>query len=173
MLLHETGAADVVDPLGGSYYLETLTTELEQRAQELLDRIDGLGGMVAGVQSGFLTQLIGNSSWDQQQQFESNDRVMVGVNEFVDDDTSTSGIPLFKLDPGSRERQLTRLAQVKRSREGRRVLDALREIELQAPNLTNNLMPAIEEAVRARCTVGEISNVLRQVWGEHRSSTTI
>jgi methylmalonyl-CoA mutase N-terminal domain/subunit len=171
MLLNETGAADVVDPLAGSFYVETLTNELEQRTTELLGRIDELGGMVAGVESGFLKQLIGESSWDQQQRFESGDRVIVGVNEFEDGDTSTAGIPLFRLDPESRERQLTRLNSIKRSREQRRAAEALHAVETYAPNLSTNLMPAIEESVRARCTVGEISDVLRQVWGEQPPSS--
>jgi len=99
--------------------------------------------------------------------------VTVGVNEFADKDRSTAGIPLFRLDPGSRERQLARLAAVKRARENRRAADALHAIESQAPDLSTNLMPAFEEAVRARCTVGEISDVLRQIWGEHPPSSGI
>jgi methylmalonyl-CoA mutase N-terminal domain/subunit len=173
LLLHETGVADVVDPLAGSFYLERLTTELERRAHELIGRIDELGGMVACVESGFLTQLIGQSSWDQQQQIESADRLIVGVNEFADDDVSTGGIPLFRLDPRTRERQLARLAQVKQTRDDRAVREALAEIETQAPDLTTNLMPAIETAVRTRCTVGEICDVLREAWGEQRASTAI
>jgi methylmalonyl-CoA mutase N-terminal domain/subunit len=173
ILLHESGAADVVDPLAGSYYVETLTNEVERRAEKLLDRIDQLGGMVAGVHSGFLVKLIGDSSWDQQQALESSERVTVGVNEFVDDDRSTAGIPLFRLDPKSRDRQLARLSFVKRTRDERAARNSLRAIEATAPETTTNLMPTIESAVRARCTIGEICNVLRRVWGEHRPSTVI
>ena len=173
ILLYESGAADVVDPLAGSYYVETLTNEVERRAEDLLDRIDQLGGMVAGVHSGFLTKVIGDSSWEQQQALEKQERVTVGVNEFVDDDRSTAGIPLFRLDPESRARQLERLAKVKRDRDGVRVSEALNSIRAVALDTTKNLMPAIEEAVRVRCTIGEICNVLRLVWGEHRPSTTI
>jgi methylmalonyl-CoA mutase N-terminal domain/subunit len=173
LLLHETGVGDVVDPLAGSFYLERLTSELELRADELLGRIDALGGMVACVESGFLTQLIGESSWDQQRAVESDERVIVGVNQFADDDHSTGGIPLFRLDPQTRERQLERLANVKRTRDQGAVRDALHEVEIQAPDVTTNLMPAIETAVRARATVGEVCDVLRGAWGEQRSSTAI
>jgi methylmalonyl-CoA mutase N-terminal domain/subunit len=173
ILLHESGAADVVDPLAGSYYVETLTNEIERQAVALLDKIEQLGGMVAGVHSGFLTKVIGDSSWDQQRALETDERVTVGVNAFVDDDRSTGGIPLFRLDPQSRERQLRRLADVKRKRDAGRVQRALHQIEQLAPDTSTNLMPALEEAVRVRCTVGEICNVLRAQWGEQRPETAI
>ena len=173
IILHESGAADVVDPLAGSYYVEQLTTELEERAHEVLRAIDERGGIVAAIESGYALQLIGDSSWEQQLALESGDRVTVGVNEFTDEDGSTGGVPLFRLDPLARERQLERLAQVKAQREQRRAGDALRAIETAAPNLHTNLMPLIEESVRARCTIGEIYDVLRGVWGVHRPSTAV
>ena len=171
IVLHESGAADVVDPLAGSYYVEQLTTELEERASEVIRAIDARGGLVEATESGYPLQLIADSSWEQQVALESDQRVTVGVNAFVDDDGSTGGVPLFRLDPEARERQLERLARVKREREQRRAGDALRGIATAAPALRRNLMPEIEEAVRARCTIGEIHGVLRGVWGEHRPST--
>ena len=171
IILHESGAADVVDPLGGSYYVESLTSRIEEEAAELIGRIDDMGGMIAAVESGYANQLIADSAWEQQLAFENGERTTVGVNAFADDDRSTGGIELFRPDPGVAERQMRRLADVKRSREERRVAQSLRELEAVAGDLHHNRMPLIEEAVRARATVGEICGVLRSVWGEHRPST--
>jgi methylmalonyl-CoA mutase, N-terminal domain len=171
ILLEETGVADVVDPLGGSYYVESLTTTIEEQALDLIERIDAMGGMIGAVESGFANQIIADSAWEQQQKIESGERVVVGVNEYVDDDRSTGGIELFRPDPGVLDRQLARLAEVKRGREQPRVAAALRAIEREAPTLETNLMPFIEEAVRARATVGEITDVLRGVWGTHQPSS--
>ncbi len=171
IILHESGAADVVDPLGGSYYVESLTSRIEEEAAELIARIDDMGGMIAAVESGYANQLIADSAWEQQLAFENGERTTVGVNAFADDDRSTGGLELFRNDPGVAERQLERLADVKRSREERRVAQALRELEAVAGDLHHNRMPLIEEAVRARATVGEICDVLRSVWGEYRPST--
>jgi methylmalonyl-CoA mutase, N-terminal domain len=168
ILLHESGAADVVDPLAGSYYVETLTNEVEHEAEELIERIKAQGGLIAAIESGFVRQTIGQSAWDQQAAQQSGERVTVGVNDYVDDDRSTAGIELFQLDPEAREKQLARLGQVKREREERRAAGALRAIEERAPELRANLMPQIENAVRARCTVGEICDVLRSCWGEYQ-----
>jgi methylmalonyl-CoA mutase N-terminal domain/subunit len=171
LILHETGAADVVDPLGGSYYVESLTSQIEQEASELIRRIDEMGGMIGAIENGYANQLIADSAWEQQIALEQTERITVGVNDFVDDDTSLAGIELFRLDQGVGERQRKRLADVKRSREERRVADALRGLEVAAHDLHRNRMPFVEEAVRARATVGEICNVLRSVWGEYRPST--
>ena len=171
IILHESGAADVVDPLGGSYYVESLTSRIEEEAAGLIARIDDMGGMIAAIESGYVSQLIADSAWEQQLALERDERTTVGVNAFSDDDRSTGGIELFQSDPGVAERQIARLADVKRSREERRVAQALRELEAVAGDLHHNRMPLIEEAVRARATVGEICDVLRSVWGEYRPST--
>ena len=171
IILHESGAADVVDPLGGSYYVESLTSRIEEEAAGLIERIDDMGGMIAAIESGYVNQLIADSAWEQQLALERDERTTVGVNAFADDDRSTGGIELFQNDPGVAERQIARLADVKRSREERRVAQALRELEAVAGDLHHNRMPLIEEAVRARATVGEICDVLRSVWGEYRPST--
>src|SRR4051795_6646699 len=116
ILLHESGAGDVVDPLAGSYYVETLTTQIEQEAAALIERLDAMGGMVQAVITGYANQLIADSAWEQQVKIESKERTIVGVNDFVDDDYSIGGIELFKNDPGVHERQVARLRQVKRDR---------------------------------------------------------
>jgi methylmalonyl-CoA mutase, N-terminal domain len=171
ILLHETGAGDVVDPLAGSYYVESLTSRIEEEAHDLIRRIDELGGMVEAIESGFANQLIADSAWEQQVAVEQGDRVVVGVNEFVDDDRSTAGIEMFKLAPGVQERQLARLDRVKRERNGRRVAETLKALEQAAPDTRRNVMPEIDAAVRARATVGEISDVLRGIWGQYQPST--
>ena len=170
LILHETGVADIVDPLAGSYYLERLTADIEEQAKGLIDQIDERGGMVEAVASGFVNQLVADSAWEQQLAIERGERVIVGVNELADENDGGSPVELFQLDPGILGRQLERLAEVKRSRERRRAGAALKAIEAAAPTLTTNLMPEIEEAVRARCTVGEICDVLRGVWGEFAPS---
>ncbi|MDO8485379.1 MAG: methylmalonyl-CoA mutase family protein [Candidatus Limnocylindrales bacterium] len=172
ILLHETGVGDVVDPLAGSYYIERLTTDIEDEARALIERIDGLGGLIAAITSGYAGQLIANSSWEQQRAIESGERTVVGVNAYADETPDGPDIATFALDPGVLERQLARLARTRASRESRRAGDALREVRRLADVPEANLMPAIEEAVRARCTVGEICNVLRDAWGEYRPPTT-
>ncbi|OJV26951.1 MAG: methylmalonyl-CoA mutase [Actinobacteria bacterium 69-20] len=170
ILLHETGAADVVDPLAGSYYVESLTNTLEEQAMDLIGRVDEQGGMIEAVQSGYAIQLIADSSWEQQMKIESKESIIVGVNDYVDEN-ETQEIEIDRPIPGVMERQMERLAEVKRSREDRQVSATLRAIEHAAPNLHTNLMPLIEDAVRARATVGEICDVLRGVWGHHQPST--
>jgi methylmalonyl-CoA mutase N-terminal domain/subunit len=171
ILLHETGAADVVDPLAGSYYVESLTSSLEDAAQDLIDRIDAMGGMVQAIESGWANQIIADASWEQQVALESKQRTIVGVNDFIDDDMSLGGIELHRPIPGVHERQLARLNKVKRERHETDVAASLKEIEAIAPHLQTNLMPAVEQAVKARATVGEICDVLRNVYGEHSPST--
>nr|WP_198664235.1 methylmalonyl-CoA mutase family protein [Jiangella endophytica] len=170
IILHETGVADIVDPLAGSYYVESLTSQIEQDALELIERIDAMGGMIEAVQSGYAVQLISDSAWEQQVKVESNDTITVGVNDYVDEN-ETQDIEIDRPLPGVMERQMDRLAEVKRSREDRQVSATLRAIEKAAPDLHHNLMPLIEDAVRARATVGEICDVLRGVWGHHQPST--
>ncbi len=172
ILLHETGVGDVVDPLAGSYYIERLTTDIEDEARALIERIDDHGGLVEAIKSGYAGQLIANSSWEQQRAIEAGERTVVGVNAYVDETSGDPGIAAFKLDPGVLERQLARLGRTRASRDSPRVRAALGEVRRLADVEEANLMPAIEEAVRARCTVGEICNELRDAWGEYRPPTT-
>jgi methylmalonyl-CoA mutase N-terminal domain/subunit len=171
ILAEETGIPRVVDPLAGSYYVESLTSSLEDAAQDLIDRIDAMGGMVQAIESGWANQIIADASWEQQVALESKQRTIVGVNDFIDDDMSLGGIELHRPIPGVHERQVARLNKVKRERSARDVADALKEIERVAPHLQTNIMPAVEQAVKARATVGEICDVLRSVYGEHQPST--
>jgi methylmalonyl-CoA mutase N-terminal domain/subunit len=170
IILHESGVANVVDPLGGSYYVESLTTQIEEESLGLIERIDQMGGSIAATESGYISQLIADSAWEQQVKLENGETVVVGVNDFVDEN-ETQVIEIDRPVPGVMERQMTRLADVKRSRDQGRVADALRAIENAAPTLHTNLMPYIEEAVRARASVQEVSDALRGVWGQHSPST--
>ncbi|MDE2571770.1 MAG: methylmalonyl-CoA mutase [bacterium] len=170
ILLHETGVGDVVDPLAGSYYIERLTKDILEQAKALIEQIDAMGGLVAAIESGYVNQLIADSAWEQQMQVEANERVIVGVNDFVDE-VSPSEMELFELDPRTAEQQIRRLKETKASRDQRSAGQALRAIESAAREQRKNLMPHIEEAVRERCTVGEVCGVLREVWGEQRPST--
>jgi methylmalonyl-CoA mutase N-terminal domain/subunit len=162
ILGNEAGTTDTADPLGGAYYIEALTGELEARAWELIERVDGLGGAVAAVERGFVQDEIEASAFRWQQQVERGERVIVGVNAF------TSGpeqpIELHTIDPGAEERQCERTARVRAERNAGVAEASLADIRVVASG-TGNLLPPMREALRARCTVGEICGVLRDAWG--------
>ena len=158
----EGGALDTADPLGGSYFIEALTDELEARAWELIARIDELGGAVEAVERGFMQDEIEQSAFEWQQQVERGERVIVGVNRYTEDEPER--VELHRLDPASERRQLERTARVRAERnagEATRALAAVRETALGEANL----LPPLREALRARCTVGEICETLRAEWG--------
>jgi methylmalonyl-CoA mutase N-terminal domain/subunit len=162
ILASEAGTTDTADPLGGSYYIEALTSELEARAWELIERVDELGGAVASVEQGFVQAEIEQSAFDWQQQVERGERVIVGVNRYQEDEPEP--IELQRIDPDAERRQLERTARVRAERnadEAARALEAVRE----AASSEANLLPIMREALRARCTVGEICETLRGEWG--------
>ena len=170
ILAHETGVVDVVDPLGGSYFVERLTKDLEDGALEYFDRIDRLGGMVSAIEQGFPQREIAEAAYRFQQSVERRETVIVGVNEYVQEDEHP--IATLYVDETTAERQLERLARVKASREGatvERALDAL-----GAAARTNvNLMPLLIEAVRVHATLGEVCDTLRLAWGEYEEPVSI
>ena len=162
ILAAEGGATDTADPLGGSYFIEALTDELEARAWELIARVDELGGAVAAIEPGFVQGEIEQSAFEWQQQVERGERVIVGVNAFTEDDAER--VELHRIDPAAERRQLERTARVRAERnaeEAARALAAVRE----AARGEANLLPPMREALRARCTVGEICETLRAEWG--------
>src|SRR5205814_903827 len=162
LLAHEAGGTDTADPLGGSYFIEALTDELEAKAWELIQRIDELGGAVAAVEQGFVQGEIEQAAFRWQQEVESGERVIVGVNSFTEGEEEP--IELHRLDPAAEKRQLERTARVRAERnadEAKRALDAVRE----TAHGDGNLLVPIREALRARATVGEISNTLRDEFG--------
>jgi len=164
MIAYESGAADTVDPLGGSFYIETLTDEIEKRASDYLARIDQMGGAVAAIEKGYIQQEIQESAYRYQKEIEAGDRVIVGVNRFQTKEPSPKG--LLKVDPMVRETQMRRLAELRASRDPQRVETALQALREVAQG-DGNLMFPILDGVRANCTLGEICDVLRGVFGEY------
>ena len=162
ILQAEAGTTDTADPLGGSYYIEALTDELEARAWELIERVDEIGGAVEAIERGFVQDEIEQAAFEWQQQVERGERVIVGVNEYVEDEPER--VELQRIDPEAERRQLARTARVRAERnanEAAQALDAVRE----AARGEANLLPPMREALRARGTVGEICEALRAEWG--------
>ena len=165
ILAYESGAADVVDPLGGSYYVESLTKELEEAAFEYIDRLDRLGGAVAGIEQGFQVREIGDAAYKHRREVESGERPIIGVNQFVTDDPPIEG--LLRVDAEATQHQVQRLQRLRRERDGNQVRQALSRLETVAKG-TDNTMPAILECVESYCTLGEICEVFREVFGEQQ-----
>jgi methylmalonyl-CoA mutase N-terminal domain/subunit len=162
ILQHEGGTTETADPLGGSYFLETLTGELEARALELIDRVEEQGGAVKAIEQGFVQGEIEEAAYRYTAQVESGERVVVGVNRFQEDDAGP--IELHHLDPEIERRQLERTARVRAERDAGAAAVALEEVRRVAGG-EGNLLPAMRESLRARCTIGEICGVLREEWG--------
>jgi methylmalonyl-CoA mutase N-terminal domain/subunit len=162
LLAHEAGGTDTADPLGGAYFIEALTGELESRAWELIERVDELGGAVAAVEQGFVQDEIEQAAFRYQQEVEGGERVIVGVNRFEEADEEP--IELHRLDPEAERRQLERTARVRTERNPEEAERALAEVRRVATEEGNLLVP-MREALRARCTVGEICEALREEWG--------
>jgi methylmalonyl-CoA mutase, N-terminal domain len=162
LIAHEAGGTDTADPFGGSYYIEALTDELEARAWELIQHIEQLGGAVAAIEQGFVQGEIEQAAFRWQQEVEAGERVIVGVNRFTEGDEEQ--IELHRLDPASEQRQLARTARVRAERnadEAKRTVEVVRE----TARGEGNLMVPMREALRARATIGEISNTLRDEFG--------
>jgi methylmalonyl-CoA mutase N-terminal domain/subunit len=169
IIANESGAADIIDPLGGSYAIEALTDEIEARAQDYLAKIDEMGGMVQAISKGYVQREIQEAAYAWQRRVESKDQVVVGVNAYKSEDAP---VPVMKVDPALEARQVERLQAFKRERDGagaRAAVDALRT----AAKGKENLMPLIVRAVKADCTLGEISDALRDVFGEYRESVVL
>ncbi len=166
VIAYESGAADTVDPLGGSYFVEALTAEIERRALEYIAQIDAMGGAVRAIESGFMQREIQRAAYTYQQEIERRDRIVVGLNEFrAEEEPEPEG--LLRIDEEVEKRQRRRLAEVRSRRNHAEVVQALERVEAAARG-GENLMPPIVAAARAYATVGEISNALRNVFGEHK-----
>jgi len=173
VVAYESGVANTVDPLAGSYYVEALTTEVERRAMALIEKVDELGGASRAIAEGFFQEEIARSAYAHQLRVEGGETVVVGVNRFADDEPPPS-IPAPDFSALERE-QVARLAAVRGKRDGPRVEQALAALRRAAPAYARGastartpLMPLIVDAVRGRATVGEISDALRAEWGEYR-----
>ena len=170
IIAHEAGVTETPDPLAGSYYVETLTNQLEAAAGELLDEIEGLGGTLAAIEGGFQQRQIQESSYRVQRAIEDGSQVVVGVNRFRDEGHRTP--PLQRIDPDGERRQVESLRRVRAERDPVSWEAALRRVG-ECARGDENLMPALIEAVGAYATVGEISDRLRAAWGEHRELVTV
>jgi methylmalonyl-CoA mutase N-terminal domain/subunit len=165
LLAHETGVPDVIDPLGGSYYLEALTDRMEREARAVIDEIERGGGAAAGIARGYFQQAIAQSAYAQQREIEAGKQIVVGVNEYVSGEPATAvPAPDYRKLAAAQRRRLTEL---RRKRESRAVSRALRALDAAARDSTAQLVEPILDAVRARATLGEISDALRAVWGVH------
>jgi methylmalonyl-CoA mutase N-terminal domain/subunit len=164
ILQHEAGATDTADPLGGAYFLEALTDELEARALELVDRVGELGGAVAAIEQGFVQGEIEEAAFRHTAQVEAGERVIVGVNRF--EEAESEQIELHRLDPEIERRQLERTARVRAERGAEAAEASLAEVRRVARG-EENLLPPMREALRARCTIGEICGLLRDEWGTY------
>ena len=170
IIAHETGVANVVDPLGGSYFVEKLTSDLEEEALAYFDTIDRMGGMVPAIENGYPQREIAESAYKFQQAVEQRDKIIVGVNEFATVEDEPIGI--LYIDETTAERQLAKLNRLRQTRDNARVRAALEALSEGARGAANT-MPLLVEAVRAYATIGEMCDALRHVWGEYEETPII
>ena len=171
IIAHESGVANTIDPLGGSYYIEWLTSEMEDQAYKYFDAIADRGGVIPALHAGYFQKEIAAAAYRYQQETDRHERTIVGVNDYVMDEPIE--IPLLGMDPQGFQRQCDRLARLRRDRDQsrhRKALDRLRR-EAERPDAETNLMYPILEAVHAEATLGEITDVFREVFGDYREDT--
>ena len=166
IIAEESGVASTIDPLGGSYFIEELTTRMENEAMAYIKRIDEMGGMVAAIEKGYPQREIAASAYKFQRQLEAGERIMVGVNKYGDGSEKDVNIPLLRIDEEVQKRQVANLAKVKATRDGAKVAASLTAVRDAAKNKTN-LMPPIIDAAKAYATQQEICDVLREVFGTY------
>ncbi|MFB0522278.1 MAG: methylmalonyl-CoA mutase, partial [Candidatus Bathyarchaeia archaeon] len=166
IIAHESGIAETIDPLAGSYCVEALTNEMEQGAMKYIDKIDSMGGVIRAIENGFFQREIADSAYKDQKMIESNERILVGVNQYTIEEDEVP-IKLLRIGAEVEEAQLGRLRSMKKDRNGGKVKKVLDELHVAAER-DENLMPPIIKAVKAYATLGEICNVLRDVFGEYR-----
>jgi methylmalonyl-CoA mutase N-terminal domain/subunit len=170
VIAHESGVADTVDPLAGAYAIEGLTTEIEQRVVDYLDKIDAMGGTLHAIESGYIQREIQNAAYEYQRAIEGDDAIVVGVNRFQSDEESH--IKTLRVDPTIEKSQVERLRALRERRDSIATETTLVKLEEVARG-TENVLPRILDCVEAYATVGEISNRLRTVWGEYREAVTV
>jgi methylmalonyl-CoA mutase, N-terminal domain len=170
LIAYESGVADTIDPMGGSYLIESLTQQLEQKAAEYLSKIDDLGGAVAAIERGYLQREIQNAAYLYQREIETKERIIVGVNQFTSGDEPPTDI--LKVNPELEERQNQSVAKVRAERDAAKTAQALKQVETAARD-GSNVMPTIVDAVRSWCTLGEIADAMRRVFGEYQPVNTL
>ncbi len=164
IIAFETGVTDTVDPLAGSYFIEALTDEIEKASQAYIDKIDAMGGAVKAIEHGYMQQEIAASAYQYQQEIENGDRVLIGVNSFLQDEEAEN--ISYRVNDLIRKSQIEKLNLLKNKRDYKEVARALDELK-EAANGTKNLMPSILKAVEAYATIGEIADILRAIFGEY------
>jgi methylmalonyl-CoA mutase N-terminal domain/subunit len=165
IIAYESGIADTVDPLGGSYYVEWLTSEIEKGAQNYIEEIDKMGGALEAIKRGYIQSEIARSAYEYQKAVDSGKQVIVGVNKFTTGEERQPRI--LEIDEAVEKKQIARLKKLQRERDNRKVKEALEKVR-QVAQSSENVMPALIEAVKAYATVGEISDVFRSIFGEYR-----
>jgi len=170
IIAHETGVANTIDPVAGSYAIESLTSQIENGAAEYLNKIDALGGMLSAIDSGYVQTEIQKAAFDYQHAVESKEQIVVGVNEFQAEEERQ--IPTLRIDPALEREQVARLRALRAKRDSAKTKATLSELERRA-RTEENLLPAILAAVENFATVGEISDALRRVFGEYQESVVL
>ncbi len=169
ILAYETGVPYTIDPLGGSYYVEMLTNKMERQAEEYFEKIERLGGVVACIEKGFFQQEIARAAYQYQQEIDKKERIIVGVNEFVEPDEKIE-IPILLIPEEVEKRQIARVKELRESRNNQRVRETLTDLKSAAEE-NRNLMPYLIECAKAYCTLGEMVNTLKEVFGEYEEPT--
>jgi methylmalonyl-CoA mutase N-terminal domain/subunit len=170
IIAHESGVADTVDPMAGSFAVESLTDEIEQAAQRLIDKVDGLGGALAAIQNGFMQREIQDSAYRAQMAVERGDQIVVGVNAFPE--PAPIAMEVLRVDPAIEEGQRARLAALRRRRDASKVRSLLEDLGRAATG-GDNLVPHLLTCVRHDITLGEICGTLRKIWGEYTAVTSL
>jgi len=168
IIAHETGVANTIDPLGGSYFIEKLTNQMEEKAEEYFEKIEALGGVIAAIEKGFFQKEIANAAYRYQQEIEKKERIIVGINEYIEKDEKIE-IPILRIDPRVEEEQIASLRRVKEMRDNGYAKECLERLRRSARD-GSNLMPRFIECAKAYATLGEIVQVLKEEFGEYRES---
>ncbi|GAB6134795.1 acyl-CoA mutase large subunit family protein [Thermococcus prieurii] len=167
IIAYESGVVDTVDPLGGAYYIEWLTDHIYEEALKYIEKIQKMGGMMRAIERGYIQKEIADAAYKYQKEIEEGKRIIVGVNKFQTDEPLE--VEILKVDPSIREKQIERLKKLRSERDNKKVEEALDKLRNAAETDDENLMPYIIEAHRHLATLGEVTDVLREVWGEYRA----
>jgi len=167
IIAYESGVVDTIDPLGGAYYIEWLTDHIEEEAMKYIEKIEAMGGIMRAIERGYIQKEIADAAYKYQKEIEEKKRIIVGVNEFVVDEPIE--VEILKVDPSIRDKQIERLKKLRSTRDSKKVEEALDKLRKAAETKDENLMPYIIEAHKHLATLSEVTNVLREVWGEYRA----
>ncbi len=174
IIAYESGVADTIDPLGGSYYVEWLTDSIEEKVWNYLDKIESLGGMCRAIESGYVQREIADSSYKMQMEIEKKEKIVVGVNKFIEDEEMK--IEIMRIREDVERRQIEKLKRIKEGRDAKKieeVLENIRKMAEKEEDNKNNIVPSIYEAVKHRATLGEIVSAMKDVFGEYRAPTVV